>query len=79
LVFVVASFLDKFLNATTTLESLTVLKSGGGVRYDSTLPVEAEPKPKPPKPPPPEAARLLDACDLNWRLLMLVEYFVRHW
>src|ERR1700694_3103653 len=72
LYFVVASFLDKALNATATLGSLMYLRSGGGVRYDSTLPLD-DAEPKAPNPPPPTAARLLEACDLNCLLLILAE------
>jgi hypothetical protein len=66
--FVVPSFFERFLNPTTTFASLIEERFGGSVRYESVLPVEVEPNP--PKPTP-DAARLLEACNLNCRLLML--------
>jgi hypothetical protein len=68
--FVLSSFLERFLKATTTFASLIDVRFGGSARYDNVLVAEVEPKPEKPVP---KAARLLEAWDLNCRLLMLCE------
>lgn len=69
--FVVPSFFERFLKLTTTFAFVIDVRFGGSVRYDSELPGANDPKP--PKPPPaaPNATRLLEACDLNCRLLIV--------
>lgn len=70
--FVVLSFFNKFLNATTTFGSDMALRFGGSVRYESVLRVA--PDPNPPNPAPlPKTARLLEAWDLNCFLLIVAE------
>jgi hypothetical protein len=72
LAFVVLSFFNKFLKATTTLGSDMELRFGGSVRYESVL---VDPDPNPPNPAPlPKTARLLDAWDLNCLLLIVREF-----
>jgi hypothetical protein len=55
-----------------TFASLMEERLGGSKRYDSVLPVLEEPNPpNPPNPAPGAAARLLEACALNCRLLIM--------
>jgi hypothetical protein len=54
--------LYRFLKDTTTLASLMEERFGGSVRYESVL--DAVAKPNPPNPAP-EAARALEACDVE--------------
>jgi hypothetical protein len=68
LILVVPSALDKLLNATTTLGSVIEDRSGNSATYDKVLRFEVVPNPPNGFP---ETARLLDACVLNCRLLML--------
>ena len=78
----VLSLFDKFFRATTRVESVISLKSGGSVTYergDNDDEDKPWPAAKPPRPPypglregkAPEMARLLEAWDLNCLLLML--------
>lgn len=62
---VVPSFLEIFLNDTTTLASLIEERSDGSARYDSLEDVVAKPTPNPA--PVALAARALEACDVNCR------------
>jgi len=75
LAFVVLSFFPKFLNATTRWESEIPLRSGSSVMYESDECVdwkaaEDAPKPKEAWPNAVEAARALEACDLNFLLMI---------
>ena len=75
LALVTLSFLLRFLSATTRWGSAILVKSGCSAIYERDdgavwKPAEGGPKPKEDDPNAAEAARALEACDLNFLLML---------